>query len=77
MSGTCDFSTIDNLVNWVVRRDPEASQKFGDAVRDGQDPYDALQDRLHHDENALRLVRNCRAEAMRSLANHGFGGTAN
>lgn len=73
-AGTCDYGVINDLVDWVVRRDADASEKFGKAVRGGKDPYEALKDRLEgHDENALRLVESCRAEAMRSLAAHGFG----
>jgi hypothetical protein len=73
-AGTCDYGAINDIVDWVVRRDPDSSQRFGDAVRGGTDPYQALQDRLGHDQNALHLVQNCRAEALQSLAAHGFGG---
>jgi hypothetical protein len=73
-SGTCDFGVINDIVDWVVRRDPDASRKFQGAVHKGARPYQALQDQLGHDQNALSLVQKCQAEAMLSLANHGFGG---
>ena len=73
-SGTCDYGVINDIVDWVVRRDPDASKKFGDAVRHGTRPYQALLDRLGHDQNAYNLISYCKAEAYQSLAAHGFGG---
>ncbi len=73
-TGTCDYGVINDIVDWVVRRDPDASKKFGDAVRHGTPPYQALLDRLGHDQNAYNLISYCKAEAYQSLAGHGFGG---
>jgi hypothetical protein len=74
-AGTCDEATIRKLVGWVVREDPEARQKFGDAVRDGAVPYEALLDRLEdHDDHAHSLITKCKAEALMALAAEGFGG---
>lgn len=74
LDGTCDYGVINDIVDWVVRRDGDASKEFADAVHGGTPPYQALQDRLGHDQNALSLVQKCKAEALRSLADHGFGG---
>jgi hypothetical protein len=71
-SGTCNAAVIDDIVDWVTRRDPDASQKFNDAVRRGTPAYQALQDRLGHDQNALRLVQRCEVEARQSLAARGY-----
>lgn len=73
-AGTCDADTIRKIVRWVVKDDPEASQKFGDAVRGGAVPYEALLGRLGHDDNAHSLITKCKAEALTALAAEGYGG---